>query len=670
MDKAPAKGPNFNFIILMMMVMFIFMSFTNHQQGLAVKAKDEAAKQAEEVKKRREAADQVNANLPRPAERHDLDLGVATGEVDKSNKFKLHASFTNKGAAVSQLQLNHHWNEFRFNNKLAGPIDLLGNSREIANQRDLKAGLDQSFAMTINDDDLDRRTWEVVEANQKRVVFKALTMGGKLEVTKTFKLDEDSDFLDLEISLKNLSDAEMPSVSYDLNSGNAIPLEGKWYSTYHHRVSICQEGSNGYATLREVQSAEIAGNSERGAAPARFGDSPQPPVRYAGVANKYFASIIIQKNPTSKQPLIDHVLAKLVSLPAPKPVGFFAQLMGFRPFRLEHSNIQAVLHSKPIKLAAGQTTQHEYRIFNGPKEAELLAKHEDMHLSNLIHYDSTFLGIFPTFSNILSPFMLGVLKFFRGIFGDYGIAIIFLTFTVRTLLLPLSIYITKSMLKMQEIQPKLEGLKKQYEGNPQDLNKAMFELYRKEKVNPFGACFMPFAQLPIFISLYQALDRSFDLRQSIPFWNATWIKDLAAPDQLFHFGFDMPILGQSFNLLPILATVQSIVQMLYTIPKTNDPEKEMQRKMMIYMFPPLMMLMFYWVPAGLCIYFITQGTWGFIERLLLKRWSTKQQGSSGVVTSTPINEPVAPKNGKPGSNGVTPKPEHTWLKKEKSKSRK
>ena len=97
-----------------------------------------------------------------------------------------------------------------------------------------------------------------------------------------------------------------------------------------------------------------------------------------------------------------------------------------------------------------------------------------------------------------------------------------------------------------------------------------------------------------------------------------WINDLAAPDMLFKFPFEIMFLGHWFNLLPILVVSLMLVQTKLFSPPPTTPEAEMQQKTMKYMMI-FMAVMFYKVPSGLGIYFITSSLWSIGERLLLPK---------------------------------------------------
>jgi YidC/Oxa1 family membrane protein insertase len=159
--------------------------------------------------------------------------------------------------------------------------------------------------------------------------------------------------------------------------------------------------------------------------------------------------------------------------------------------------------------------------------------------------------------------------------------------------------------------------------------------------------------MPILVGLWQALNNSVPLRNA-PF---LYIKNLAAPDMLFRFPTELPLLGDYFNLLPFLVVSLMLVQTKLFSPPATTPEAEMQQKMMKYMMI-FMAFMFYKVPSGLGIYFIMSSLWSIGERLILPK-ITK---SSPIVEGGDEKKSPAAAGGKGGTaaNGASDKP-GGWL---------
>ncbi|MFH1479537.1 MAG: membrane protein insertase YidC [Candidatus Omnitrophota bacterium] len=239
-------------------------------------------------------------------------------------------------------------------------------------------------------------------------------------------------------------------------------------------------------------------------------------------------------------------------------------------------------------LLPGEKKTYNVLFYIGPTDIEELEK-VDSSFGKALNF-----GIFTSIGLVL----LSVLKFFYGIFNNYGIAILLLTFCVSMLLFPLSFKSMQSMKNMQALQPQMEKLRKDYKDNPQKLNKEMMELYRRHKVNPMGGCFPMLLQMPIFISLYQTLMRSVELKGA----SFLWIKDLSMPDRAFTLPTTLPFLGDAINLLPILMIGAMIIQQKLSQGKAAQTE---QQKMMTSIMPVMFGFIFYSLPSGLVLYWLT-----------------------------------------------------------------
>lgn len=107
--------------------------------------------------------------------------------------------------------------------------------------------------------------------------------------------------------------------------------------------------------------------------------------------------------------------------------------------------------------------------------------------------------------NIINQAMLFLLNSLHDFVGNYGLAIVILTVAIRVITWPLNSAQTRSMKKMQELQPKIKALQEKHKGNPQELQAAMMKFYSENSFNPLGGCLPMLIQLPIFIGLYGAL---------------------------------------------------------------------------------------------------------------------------------------------------------------------
>ncbi|HET6248986.1 MAG TPA: membrane protein insertase YidC [Tepidisphaeraceae bacterium] len=234
--------------------------------------------------------------------------------------------------------------------------------------------------------------------------------------------------------------------------------------------------------------------------------------------------------------------------------------------------------------------------------------------------------------------LVWILTLFHRLLGDWGLAIICLVLIVRTLLHPITKKSQVQMMKMGKLTPEVEKLKKKYADQPEVLNREMMKLYKQQGGAILG-CLPMFLQTPIWIALWSALQGTFELRQA-PFLEIhghylTWIHDLARPDELINmtrlFGAPIPLylFGwhlRAINLLPILMAVVTYVNQKYFMPMpiAATPEQKQQQKMqrgMSLFFP----LMFYTMPSGLNLYYLTSMSLGIVESKIIRDHIKEQE---------------------------------------------
>jgi len=159
-----------------------------------------------------------------------------------------------------------------------------------------------------------------------------------------------------------------------------------------------------------------------------------------------------------------------------------------------------------------------------------------------------------------------------------------------------------SMRKMLEVQPKIAALRERFKNDLQKLNAEMMEIYRREKINPFGGCLPFLIQMPFFMALYQILWRA----QYFQGQGFLWIKDLSQPDRLMILPFSLPFFGNELNILPIITGGIMFLQQKISSKNmiVTDEQQIMQQKMMMYILPVMMTCMFYKFASSWAIYFL------------------------------------------------------------------
>lgn len=206
---------------------------------------------------------------------------------------------------------------------------------------------------------------------------------------------------------------------------------------------------------------------------------------------------------------------------------------------------------------------------------------------------------------IIRPFAIALhwlMKFLYGLIPNYGVVIFIMALIIKIVTYPLTHKSYSSMKKMQLVQPKIQELQEKYKNNQQVLQQKTMELYKEEKVNPMGGCLPMLLQLPLLYGLFIVFRTAIEFRGA-PF--VLWMNDLSAPDVLFSFGFNVPLLGQNFSVLPILMTVLMVVQQKLSGAGANATgQQAQQQKMMQWLMPAMMFFLFYRFPSGLVWYYL------------------------------------------------------------------
>jgi len=148
------------------------------------------------------------------------------------------------------------------------------------------------------------------------------------------------------------------------------------------------------------------------------------------------------------------------------------------------------------------------------------------------------------------------------------------------------------------------------------------DIYRREKINPFGGCLPLFLQMPFFTALYQVLWRA----QYLQGQGFLWIKDLTQPDRLIILPFQLPLFGNEINILPILTGCLMFMQQKISSKNmvVTDEQQVMQQKMMMYILPLMMMYMFYRFTSSWAIYFVTYYTLSTITQMRVSQAASKK----------------------------------------------
>jgi len=381
-----------------------------------------------------------------------------------------------------------------------------------------------------------------------------------VEITKRYTFPQDEHYIGLEVAVKNISGKRMP-FSYLITGPADISKSSEMTGRSFVEADTLVDS-------KVWKAKGVKGKEERSGE-----------VFWTGIKNRYFAVILKPKEPAQTA-----VLAESGS-----------------------GDLSVALGSGSLSLAPGEVITNTYLFYAGPLDETLITGVDDS-LGQIVDY-----GFFGGVSKAL----LKVLRFFHGIVKNWGVAIILLTVLINLILFPLTKKSFASMQQMKKLQPHMQKLKELHKDNPQKLNKEMMELYKKYNVNPLGGCLPLILQMPIFIALYQGLVRSIELKSA----SFLWIKDLSRPDAV-PLPFTLPVLGASINILPLFMVGMMVVQQKISQGATAasmTDDQASQQKMMMVMFPLLFGFLFYKMPSGLVLYWLTNTILMTVEQGFISR---------------------------------------------------
>ncbi len=245
------------------------------------------------------------------------------------------------------------------------------------------------------------------------------------------------------------------------------------------------------------------------------------------------------------------------------------------------------LRSENRVIAPGSQYEFTSQLFVGPK---LVKQLEEISPGLELTVDYGVL-------TFLSKPMYWLLSFYSKYVGNWGLAIILLTFTVKAVFYKLSETSYRSMAKMRKVSPRLKTLKERYGDDRKKMNQAMMELYKTEKINPMGGCLPILVQIPVFISLYWALLETVELRQA-PF--IFWINDLSVMDPYY--------------VLPVIMGISMLIQQRLNPP----PPDPIQAKVMMAL-PFIFTVFFAFFPSGLVLYWVTNNILSISQQWLITK---------------------------------------------------
>lgn len=380
------------------------------------------------------------------------------------------------------------------------------------------------------------------------VILEAETDSARVQ--KTVSVEDSSYIVGIRFSVLNTGDAPLTVLAYHqfLHDGEAPPTYSAFLPTYFGAAVHTEEDRFNKVALDDFRGASYPRKSADG---------------WVGIIERYFMTAWLGAEGEREFYLRDtqagHAVGTIV------PVGV---------------------------IAPGERAESEMPVYIGAQEQESLSELSESGVAPGID-----LAVDYGFLTIIAAPMFWMLARFNDVVGNWGIAIILITFLIKLAFFPLSAASYRSMAKLRAVSPRIQRLREKHGDDKQAMQRAMMELYREEKINPFGGCLPILVQIPFFIALYWVLLGSVELRNA-PFF--LWITDLASPDPWFVMSV----------LLGALMFAQTKLN-----PTPPDPTQAM-----IVKFIPLVFTGFsVFFPSGLVLYWVVNTLLSILQQWQITR---------------------------------------------------
>ncbi|MEL6529736.1 MAG: membrane protein insertase YidC [Pseudomonadota bacterium] len=383
-----------------------------------------------------------------------------------------------------------------------------------------------------------------------------LSREGEGGIAYSIKLSIDADYMiTAEQSVTNGSDAAaiiQPFALIDRTSVNATPDEFLAHSGPVGVFDDTLHDPNSYEELAEIGS-----------------DSPQGTTDWLGFADRYWLSALVPGEGETAN-------------------------SGFRS--LGNSLFRSGVSYQAQTIPAGGSLTQSTQLFAGAKDSVILDQYEDSGIT--LFGKAISWGWF----EIIEKPMLWLLRTLNTLIGNFGVAIIALTFVIRGLLFPIAQKQFASMAQMKAVQPKMKVIQERYKDDKQKQQQEIMKLYKDEKVNPLAGCLPLIIQIPIFFALYKVLILSIEMRHE-PF---LYIRDLTAADPatiLNLFGLLPFEVAGTFLGIGVLAVLLGVTMWLTF--KLNPSAMDPMQQQIFNIMPWVLMFVMATFASGLLLYWVT-----------------------------------------------------------------
>ena len=222
-----------------------------------------------------------------------------------------------------------------------------------------------------------------------------------------------------------------------------------------------------------------------------------------------------------------------------------------------------------------------------------------------------------------------------------GIVILLMTLVIKLIILPFVFVSYKSSAKMKALKPQIDAINEKYPADKmQERQQATMQLYQQAGVSPMSGCLPMLFQFPVLMAMFWFLPTAIELRGK----SLLWASDLSTYDAVFHWSFNIPLLGDHLSLFCLLMTICNIGYTYITMQsQATDPNMKFMKYMM-YAMPLMFLFIFNDYAAGLSYYYLLSLFITILQTMIF-RWSLDEQKLIAEMEANKKKKAGKPKSG-------------------------
>ena len=269
----------------------------------------------------------------------------------------------------------------------------------------------------------------------------------------------------------------------------------------------------------------------------------------------------------------------------------------------------------------------QFQFYFGPNQYQTLKESSKLSTSGKnLHLDKLIYFGWPIVRWVNRFFVVYLFDWLNSWGINMGIVLLLLTLIVKAIVFPFTYKQYISTAKMRALKPYIDKINAKYPNPDQALQKQQetMQLYSKYGVSPMSGCLPTLIQMPVWMALFFFIPNAIELRGQ----KFLWANDLSAYDDLLHWNFNLPLLGDHISLFCLLFSIVNIINTLYTMkqqPAGGDPQQQKMMKWMMLMMPVIFIFALNNYSAGLNYYYFVSTLTTIIIMLVLRKTIDEKQ---------------------------------------------